>query len=420
MNSLYSKRTSLIMAVLCVATVIFSSCSSSTGGDEESTNLKTGFIITATTPSNTYLAKYVEELPSGTVDLSDGTDFQYFFPLDAHDGALFMARPDESAGFSKIVVNSNGQIVEEGVLPAVDASSFVLKIRDANTGVYHDRNTPNEITIFDPADLSIKGTIDMSAANSPAPQRYQTFFFRGDLVFAAVRPNAGGSFDSTIVHIADLSTGTFVGTIAKTSGQSIPASGFGQRTIDENGNIYVPDTGNPTGGNPISTILKIPAGSNEFDDSYDFPPALTANPANQLLSVTNGLYYHQSNKAYTTVATEVPQELLELLESVGGDPSNFSDEQIAQAFDILYNAQNGYWSQLDLQAQSVTRIEGIPKVSPFSVSTVAEVDGKLYFPVVTPSENAYYGYDPETEEAKKAFDVEGGKLVGLYNLAYSH
>lgn len=48
------------------------------------------------------------------------------------------------------------------------------------------------------------------------------------------------------------------------------------------------------------------------------------------------------------------------------------------------------------------------------------MNGKLYFPVMTPSENAYYEYDPSTEETKKAFDVEGGTLVGMYDLSYSH
>ncbi|WP_234572467.1 hypothetical protein [Rhodohalobacter sp. 614A] len=417
----YSTKASMFIILLVTLTVVLSSCSdNSTGGEDESENKKTGFLITGMTPSNTYLVKYEEEMPTGTVDLSTGTDFQYFYPVDAIGGAFFMVRPDESGGFAKIVVNSEGEIIEEGVLPTVDGSSFAIKIKDENTGVYHDRNNPDEITVFDPSDLSIKGTIDMSAATTPAPSRYESFAFRDDLVFAPVRPNAGGSFDSTIVHIADVSTGTYVGTTSMASGQSIPVFGFGQNNIDEQGNIYVADTGNPTGTNPISTVLRIPAGSNEFDDSYDFPPAFTANPSNQLLSVTNGLYYHQNNKAYAAVATDIPQELLELVASVGGDPSNLSDEQIVQAFDILYNAQNGRWSELDLQAQTVTPLPDFPNVSPFSVNIITEINGKLYIPVVTPSENAYYEYDPSTGQSQKAFDVTGGELIGLYDLSYSH
>lgn len=257
----------------------------------------------------------------------------------------------------------------------------------------------------------------MSEAFSPAPQRYQTFFFRDDLVFAPIRPEVGGTFDSTIVHIADLSTGSYVGTTTKNSGESMPVLGFGKRTVDESGNIYVPDTGNPTGSNPVSTILKIPAGSNEFDPDYDFTPALITNPSNVLLPATNGMYYHQDDKAYTIVSTETPQKLIDLVASVGGNPANLSDEQIQQALNILYTAENGSWSELDMESQTVTEISGIPMVSPFNVNTVTEVDGKLYFPVVRQEENALYEYDPATGEAQKAFDVEGGSLMGVYNLS---
>lgn len=46
-----------------------------------------------------------------------------------------------------------------------------------------------------------------------------------------------------------------------------------------------------------------------------------------------------------------------------------------------------------------------------------EADGKLYFPIVTESENAVYEYDPATNQSQKAFDVEGGSLIGVYNLS---
>lgn len=420
MDHLYKNKMGFVTAALVAGMMVFVSCDdNSTGGeDEEPENIKTGFIVNAQTPSGTYIAKHYSEMPSGSADVSDGgTDFQNFFPIDSQDGALYMARPDGSGGFSKMVVNAEGEIVEEGFLPTVDEGSYRIKIRDDNTGVFHDRNTPNEITIFDPSDLSISGTIDMSAAFTPGPQRYDSFYFRDNLVFAPLRPEQGGVFDSTIVHIADLSTATFVGTSTINSGETVNFSGFGNRNVDENGNVYVTDIGNPTGANPISSILKIPAGSNEFDTSYDFNPALIVNPSNTLLSVTNGFYYHQNGTAYAQVSTEVPQELLELLASVGGNPANLSDEQINQALNILFTAENGRWARLDLDAQTVTVIDGIPKVSPFITSVITEANGKLYFPVVTESENAVYEYDPATEQSQKAFDVEGGALIGVYNLS---
>lgn len=418
MDHIFNNKMSFVPATLVAVMMVFISCGdNSTGSDEEIENIKTGFIVNVQTPSGTYLAKYYDEMPSGSADVSDGTDFQNFFALDSHDGALYMQRTDGSGGFSKVVVNANGEIVEEGFLPTVDEGSYRIKIRDDNTGVFHDRNTPDEITIFDPSDLSISGTIDMSAAFSPGPQRYDSFYFRDNLVFAPIRPEQGGSFDSTIVHIADLSTATYIGTSTINSGQPINFSSFGNRNVDENGNVYVTDIGNPTGANPIASILKIPAGSNEFDTSYDFTPALILNPANTLLAVTSGFYYHQNGTAYAQVATDIPQELLELLASVGGNPANLSNEQINQALNILFTAENGRWCRLDLNAQTVTPLPDFPKISPFITNAIMEADGKLYFPIVTESENAIYEYDPSTNQSQKAFDVEGGSLIGVYNLS---
>jgi hypothetical protein len=61
----------------------------------------------------------------------------------------------------------------------------------------------------------------------------------------------------------------------------------------------------------------------------------------------------------------------------------------------------------------------IPTVSPFipGVSAVMESEGSLYFPVTTSSENALYEYDPASNESQKRFDVEGGTLIGVYNIA---
>lgn len=416
-NTMYNYLKLTVSILLVGSTMLFTSCSDSSTGLEEGDNLETGFVLNVQTPAETNLVKYFDQMPSGTVDMSDGTDFQRFFAIDAYDGALYMARVDGAAGFSKIVVNDAGEVVEEGIIPTVDEGSFRIKIKDANTGIFQDRNTPNLISVFDPTDLTITGTIDMSAGFSPAPQRYQSFFFRDDLVFAPIRGEQGEVFDSTIVHIADLSTGEYVGMTSLDSGPATPESGFGQRAVDEFGNIYVADAGNPTGNNPFSSILKIPAGSNEFDPGYDFMPALVANPSNTFFAPTGGFYYYQNNKAYALVATETPQALIDLIQSVGGNPANLSQEQIQQALTILFTAENARWSELDMQAQTVTPIEGIPSVSPFITDLIMEYNGKLYFPVTTPDVNALYELDPSTGQASKAFDVTGGALIGMYNLA---
>ncbi|MEL6660761.1 MAG: PKD domain-containing protein, partial [Bacteroidota bacterium] len=84
--------------------------------DPENVRLTTGFIVTAQTEEGSWFAQYFEELPTGVVDITQGTAFQTFFPLSVLDGAIYMARPDGSAGFAKLGVNGNGEIVEDGII----------------------------------------------------------------------------------------------------------------------------------------------------------------------------------------------------------------------------------------------------------------------------------------------------------------
>lgn len=405
------------VVLLATLTLLLASCDDEDMTTPVEENKTSGFVVNVQTPAETNLVKYFEEFPSGTIDLSDGKDFQRFFPNDAFDGALFLPNPDGSASFSRVVVNGRGEVVVDATAPVVDESSLRIKVKDAETGLFHDRNTPAQLTIFDPRDMSIKANIDMSNGLAPRPQRYQEFFFRENEVFASIRGNDNVSFDSTIVHRADLSSGTYLSTLTKNSGAALNTFGFGERAIDESGNIYVTDGGDVLRGNPIASILKIPSGSDVFDPGYDFNPALVANPSNTLLATFSGFKYFQNNQAFAIVATETPQALIDLVTSVGGNPANLSEAQVQQALGILFSAENGRWSVLDLQAQTVTPIEGVPNLSPFATSVILEANGQIYLPVTTDAENAYYSYDPATGQASKALDIVGGELIGIYNLA---
>ena len=218
------------------------------------------------------------------------------------------------------------------------------------------------------------------------------------------------------MHRANLSTATFLSTLTFNGGSAAPYNNFGQNTVDEAGNLYVPDQGNVLGGNPFASLLRVPAGSSEFDLSYEFNIAQVANPGNIFLSLFRGFFYYQNNIAFALVAVETPQELIDLVNSVGG-PQNLSMDDRQQALDILFRAENGRWSIVDVQAQTVTPIDNVPSLSPFAGDFITIINGKIYFAVTTPTINAMYSYDPATGQAEKAFDVTGGALIGVYNLS---
>ena len=385
-------------------------------------NIKTsGFVIVGITASETALVKYVEELPSESIDLSDGVDFPQFVPNSLYDHAMFLARPGQSTtGFSKYVVNENGELVEAGVLPTTSSESFRIAVRDDETGVFHDLATPDEIRVFNPTTLEITGSIDMTAGFVPGDinQSYQRFMFRGDDVFSPIRGNGGReSFSSFIVHQANLSTNTFVGdTQREGDGQStiLHLYAFGQNVVDESGNLYVTDAGTFQGTGIFARINKIPAGSNEIDESYVFEPVRVLNPANILLPTFTGLRYIGNNKAVALVNATTPVEVLEYINS-RPDPQNLSPEERDQVFLILTGAASAVWCELDLEAITVTPIPNIPSLGIFDSGSVFTHDGEVYLPVVNENtpENAYYKYNPGTGASEKAFDVNGATIEGV-------
>lgn len=380
-----------------------------------------GFVVNAQTPEGTAIVKYFDELPTGDVDVSDGTDFQQFFPVDGFASAIYLARPSGDAGFSKIMVDGNGDIIEDAFLSVVDESSFQIAIKDANTGILHDRNTPNRLTVFNPEDMTVSGTIDMSAAFVPseAPHRYQTFYFRGDEVFAPLRGNAGEIYDSLVVHVANFKSGNYVSTLTYETGAAAPFNDYGQNDVDEMGNLYISHQGDVGGGNPAS-ILKIPAGNTEFDPDYNFRAANVLNPANFFLPIFRGFRYVGNGKAIALVATDTPQAAIDLV-TVAGGVQNLSSDEIQQVLGILFSAENARWSELDLEAQTVTPIDGLPSQSVFATTVVMESEGQLYLPITTPSINALYSYDVNSKATAKVFDlVAGGALVGVYNLGQNN
>lgn len=422
----------LSASVLALA-VAFGSCSSSDDPDptppneqqqeeeQDPENKSTGFVVVGTTANETALVKYFEEVPTGTIDISGGKDFPQFFPTSLFDNAMFMARTDESPGFAKMVVNADGEVVEEGIIPTIEGSSFRIQVRDSETGVFHDRATPNTISVFDPQTLQVTATIDMSAGFVPddVDQRYQRFVFRGDDVFAPIRESEGGIFSSFILHQANLASNTFVGDTQRDGNGISPINtlnNFGQSLTDQMGNLYVSDAGNFEGAGIPARINKIPAGSNEIDSDYVFEPAVVLNPTNVFLPTFNKFNVLSDGTAFALVNAETPQEAIDIVQAAGG-VQNLSPEQIQQIFGILFSAESAVWCELDLEALTVTPIDGIPAVGIFAGGQMFVQGGEVYLPVSTTSENGYYKWSPNAGTVEKAFEVTGADISGVYNIA---
>ena len=411
----------LALAYLLSLLIFFSACSDDDDpiapGPEEPANKRTGFVSHGFTSSGSRIMKYFEELPTGTVDVSDGTDFVNPIITSVNNGALFTRRPDGSPGFSKMVVNAEGEIIEEAFIP-LSIAGIGISVRDSLTGVFEDPSNPDVISVFNPTTMEVTGSINMSAGFVPGdvPQQYAAFIFRGDDVFAPITGVGGTIFTDLIVHQANFSTNTFVGDTRRegNGSGSIQPSGSAQG-LDAAGNLYIPDIGNLFGDDISARLNKIPAGSNEIDPTYVFEPGVTLNPQNMLFPLFFGFRFLESGKAIALVNSELPQEVQDIVNDAGSF-ANITPEQFVQIQLIVVQAETALWCELDVDARTVTPIEGIPDTKLFDRFQVFEYNGDAYLQVNTAAESALYRWDPVTGAVSKAFVMDGLSVPVMYNI----
>ncbi len=389
--------------------------------DPENVRLNTGYVVVATTEEGTWFAQYFEELPSGSIDITQGTAFQSFFPLSTLNGALYMTRTDGSSGFAKIGVNGNFEFVEDGIIATVSPESFSLRVRDTDFGVFHDRSDPNLINTFNPTTMEVTGSIDMTAANAIAadPVRYQTYIFRGDNeIFVPTRLEAGGNVPDVQLPKIDIAAGS-VTEVARfeDAGDLVVFNRFGQRYIDETGNLYFYHGGNIGVPTISGAVLKIPTGTDDYDSDYNFAIPEVNNPAltgqGTFLST---FYYYQNDIGYALINEALDQRIIDLVTERGG-PQNLTDEDFDQIIFWLFTSPTGAWVEVNLVTESVTKINGLPALSPFDASNMTFVGGTPHFAVANPSVNAFFKLDEATGDAVKLFDVTGANIAGVFDLS---
>ena len=410
------------------APYIFSGTSDQVGGSfwqtvaPEDAQLKTGFIITGRTPNEGVIAKYFSEMPSGTADLTDGQVFSTFQPEDILDGYLYTAgATDGTGGVGKVKVNGNGQIVEDTNL-AVAGGFVKTAIVDATTGIVTTQASPAQMGVFNPITMQLDGQITMNDDGLPGPQRMRGLLIRGDEVFTHIVSNDrnGVPFSSLYLQSANYRTGQFVAT-AEFPG--IPTTNWQKsafaNNVDENGNIYFLASGNIPSGSYSGTLHKIPAGSNDFDPTYNFTPSLQISPDNTLFPLSSFFNYIGNDIAVALAVTNVPQGVKDLLESVGGDISKLDRVQILQAAALLsQSAESGRWIKINVVTQEAEIIAGVPAQNGFVLAFSTVIGDEVYLSIRTGSENAVYKYNPTTDAVEKAFDVEGGNVLSFIDLSW--
>lgn len=379
--------------------------------------LDTDYVLfTRSSSSSSGFITGFDEFPPAVVDAPGNPNTSAFSALSG--GVAFQnfvvnqQNLDGGFGYQKVPLNltEEGNLIPErgAVLETFGGGSSIV-FTNAEKGYYTDFNTIN-IQIFDPETYTRIGEIDMSEAPIN-PENSANYFndliIRGNRMYACLYTGRAGipfiyeSEIGAIVSVIDLETDTYIKSI-NMPGTKYPGQAFMRfkvNTIDEDGNLYLPTQGGlgleAEGENTPAKILRIPAGSDDFDD-YEFIPQLEIEGAARETIVNAGFLYVGGGIAYTNVLMEEPTQ--------GPD---------------LVNRPLMRWAKLNLQEKTAELVQGIPANAGLTTGMAYNYNDKVQLVIYNVDENinAIYETDPATNVAEKKIDVTaGGVIYGFYEI----
>lgn len=395
-----------------------------------------GFIVSSIVQSAagfSYFVGFSEDQPVGNLDLTRFNSFEGYFPQTTYKNFAFGGPlNNQGQSLTKYAVdNETGQIVEAASIPLTSFLSQVLIIDD-ETGIYTIFDTPS-LFVFNPATMQLIQEIPMPEAVQieAFPDQTNSYFHiiyraQDNKAFLPLTTNSDLTppfYDATDVYVevVDLNSRSWEKTAIFTGATYPLTRGMENPIVDEQGNIYITTQGQysldgqigPT-ANPGSRpqLLKIPAGSTDFDSDYAFNPINTLGFSALVAQLMTGTIYGSNGIAYAAItASNDDPRILELLVKVG--EGTITEQEFNELTNLVLNSPTFRWVRLDLNAQTVSVIEDIPFTAGFTYPFSYEYDGKFYFQVFDPTGNAngYYEYDPETGTSFNIYNVTAGGVA---------
>lgn len=269
--------------------------------------------------------------------------------------------------------------------------------------------------------MEVTGALDMTQANAVVaddPVRYQQFIFRSDdEFFAPMRTETDGNITDLALPIVSITGGGITDIAVFEEFGDVIYFNATRNSVDENGNTYIWHAGNLSVPTVPASILKILAGSNDYDPDYNSKVAEVDNPAvTGFGSFMTGLEYWKDGKGFALVNEVVDQAIIDLITERGGI-QNFTPEDFNTALFLLFNSPTGAFILVDLEAQTVTKVGRLPAVSVFAAgSSTFIIDGEPYYGFVTPNDNSLYSYDEASNSTTKLFDATGVQFADIVSL----
>ncbi|MDR6193227.1 hypothetical protein [Siphonobacter sp. SORGH_AS_0500] len=386
--------------------------------------------ISQTSASETYYAGYFPTLPSGSVDLTTKASYSNFVPRTAWKNYLFGPPLVSDKKLAKMaVVKATGAIEEVASIPLVDYLQAVIIIND-QLGVYSTGGN-RTLFMFNPSTMESLGQIDMSSAqnfpnNDLNNYAYLTYRASDNRLFAALYTNSyktGQYYDAqnVYVEVINLTTRKWEKTTVYEQATYPFTRGANNGIVDEAGNVYIITQGQygldgQLGPNAAKRskpqILKIPAGSTDFDKSYSFTPVTATGLPNLMFQLLLGGVYDANGIMYACLSGQPDSaRLLELIAKLATNSITSSEYQ--ELSNLAFYDPNQRWAKLDLNAQTATFISDMPLTAGYAYPITYKYDGKIYMPVYNTSlkQNGMYSYDPATGKSTSLNTLAAGGMI---------
>lgn len=425
------KKIYLLLSIVAAGTLL--SCSKEENPAADSKYQEEGFVMASATQSSagyTYYAGYYPTLPTGSIDLTAKSSYAVFLPRATWKNYMFGNPLVSDRKLAKMaVVKATGAVEELASIPLLDYLQHVLIIND-NLGVY-STGGDRTIFMFNPATMESLGQIDMSKATTFTANEensYAQLIYRAsdNRLFACLYTNStktGQFYDAqdVYVEVVNLATKQWEKT-TKFEQATYPFSrGSNNSLVDESGNIFIicqGQTGLDGQLGPAAAkrsrpqILKIPAGTTEFDKNYSFNPVNAAGFPNLMFQLLVGGIYDANGIAYACISGQADSP--RLLELIGKLATNtITSAEYGELQTLAFFGAFQRWAKLDLNAKTATFIQDMPVTAGYGYPVSYKYDGKFYFPIYNADQkqNGFYTYDPSTSKATPLNTLTAGGIL---------
>ncbi|QMW03294.1 hypothetical protein [Spirosoma foliorum] len=433
-------KTNLLVSVLLTGALLSCKKTDDTAPVADSKYQEEGYVmasISQTSASNTFYAGYFPTLPSGNIDLTSKSSYSSFYPSAVWKNYMFGQPLVSDKKLSKqAIVKATGAVEEVASIPLVDFLSRVIIIND-QLGVYSTGGN-RALFMFNPTTMESLGQIDMtSAQNFPDNETniyaYLAYRPNDNRLFAALYTNSSktGQFydaQNVYVEVINLTTKKWEKTAIYEQATYPATRGSENSIVDESGNVFIITQGQygldgQLGPNAAKRskpqILKIPAGSTDFDKTYSFNPVTAAGLPNLMFQLVLGGVYDANGVAYACISGQQDSaRLLELISKLATNTITATEYQ--ELSNLAFYDANQRWAKLDLNAKTATFIQDIPLTAGYAYPITCKYDGKIYMPVYNSSLklNGIYSYDPSASKSTALNTVTaGGLITHFYKLA---